>query len=70
MENVSRINDNEYVAVDPVTGGTWRVVSPGLTRESAVRVIEQQIGNTGARPARGMRTTIQAGIRIADERVE
>lgn len=70
MENVTRINENEYVATDPVTGGTWRVVAPRLSAERAVRAIEQQIEDTGARPARGTRTTIMVDIRIAEERVE
>lgn len=67
MKNVTRINDNEYVAIDPATGGTWRVIGPGLSEEKAVQAIEQQIEDTGARPAQGMRTTIPVGIRMGDQ---
>lgn len=70
MEKISKINDNEYLATDPVTGGTWRVVSPRLSREGAVLVIAKQLEETGARPAKGATTTIHFQIRMAEDRQE
>jgi hypothetical protein len=68
MENLTRINDNEYLATDPLTGGTWRVVSPRLSREGARAAIARQIEDTGARPARGTTATIHFHLRMGEER--
>ena len=66
MENLKRISENEWEAVDPITKGIWRVVAPhALSEIGALLAITQTITEEGIRPGEGTTTTIHFQISIA-----
>jgi hypothetical protein len=68
MENITKIAENEYEAIDPQTGGRWRVISPhALSEFGALVAIVQQIQEGQYRPGKGTTTTIQFEIKIAKD---
>lgn len=70
MENLEfkRIGPNEWEAVDPMTKGKWRVVSPhALSEDGALVAITQTIENQDIRPAQGTTLTVVFEIRIQEE---
>ena len=66
MENIKRINDHEYQAVDPQTGGTWHVIAPHKLNEgTALLAIAQAIEQQDMRPGKGTTLTVHFEIKIA-----
>ncbi|MEQ1932862.1 MAG: hypothetical protein ABL962_03135 [Fimbriimonadaceae bacterium] len=68
MDDIKKINDNEYEAIDPVTGGTWRVIAPHrLSPEGALLAITMKMEEENIRPEKGTTITIHFELRVAKE---
>ncbi|MFA5234055.1 MAG: hypothetical protein WC390_06600 [Sulfurimonas sp.] len=64
IEGLKKISENEYEAIDPVTGGLWRVISPHLLSPFGASIaIAQQLYEKGVRPAKGSTATVHFEIR-------
>jgi hypothetical protein len=65
MNEIERISPSEFKATDPITGGTWRVVSTHQISEYAALIaIAQTISEKDIRPGKGTTTTVHFEIKI------
>lgn len=64
----TQINQCEWSAVDPQTGGTWKVVAAfPISEVAALWAITDFLKRESARPAMGSVLTIVFSIRVGEE---
>ena len=68
MKNFKRISINEIEAIDPVSGGKWKVIAPHpISPELALAAITHVLVHEDKRPKKGSTGTIHFEIKIGEQ---